>query len=188
MPLSYPQNEDAEAHTVWESRIPGAGNQAGERLLERIWNGFLGWFRRWIGDPGGDLRLFRDPVASPGMEYHFEEAGGWLREWYTYVPEAVRAHPERPVPLVLACHGYTCNGAIYLGHSGWDRIAEEKGFIAVFPTAGYGWMLTENAYCSSDNLLLPAAAMTAWPRSRRPAPWPGSASSLLLRRLPFILS
>lgn len=155
-PLLYPQNEDAEAHTVWESRIPGADEQAGERLLTRIWADFLSRFRRWIGDPGGDLRLCPAPSANPGMEYHFEEVGGWLREWYTYVPESVRTHPEKPVPLVLACHGYTCNGAIYLGHSGWHRIAEEKGFIVVFPTAGYGRMFTENAYCSSDNLLLPA--------------------------------
>lgn len=156
VPLPHPLNEEIEAHTVWESRIPDAAEQAGERLLHRIWTGFLSRFRRWLGDPGGNLRLSHAPAAIPGMEYHFEEVDGWLREWYTYVPESVRSHPETPAPLVLACHGYTCNGALYLGNSGWERIAREKGFIAVFPTAGYGRMFTENAYCSSDNLLLPA--------------------------------
>ena len=154
-PVPHPQNEDAEAYTVWESRIPGAA-QAGDALIGRIWSDFLNRHRRWLGDAGGDLRLHQAPTDIPGMEYHLEDVDGWLREWYTYVPESVRANPKKPVPLVLACHGYTCNGAIYLAHSGWHRIAEEKGFIAVFPTAGYGRMFTENAYCSSDNLLLPA--------------------------------
>ncbi len=57
------------------------------------------------------------------------------------VPEAVRQHPEVPVPLVFACHGYTCNGAIYMENSGWNRVADENGFVVVYPTAGYGQIL-----------------------------------------------
>lgn len=80
-------------------------------MLHRIWNGFLSRHRRWMGDPGGNLRMYDDPLCNRHVEYHMEKVDGWLREWYVYVPEAVRQHPEVPVPLVFACHGYTCNGA-----------------------------------------------------------------------------
>lgn len=155
-PIEHPQNRDVAAYVVWESRIANAAERSGDRLLRRIWKDFLNTHRRWMGDPGGDLRIARDPIRDEGAAYHLEEVDGWLREWYTYVPECVKEHPERPVPLVFACHGYTCNGAIYMGHSGWHHVADKNGFIVVFPTASYGRMCVENAYCSSDNLLLPA--------------------------------
>lgn len=120
-------------------------------MLHRIWNGFLRRHRRWLGDPGGNLRVYDDPLCDRHVEYHIEEVDGWLREWYAYVPEIVRQHPEVPVPLVFAC-----NGAIYMENSGWNRIADENGFVVVYPTAGYGQMCVENAYYSSDNLPLPA--------------------------------
>ncbi len=151
---AHPYNEDLAAHTVWESHIPKAAAQ--NRLPCRIWKDFLNTHRRWMGDPGGNLRMKQDPVLDLGAEYHFERVEGWLREWYTYVPDCVKSRPDLPVPLVFACHGYTCNGAIYMENSGWHHVADDYGFIVVFPTAGYGQMQVENAYCSGDNLLLPA--------------------------------
>lgn len=155
-PLEHPQNNDIAAYEVWSSTLPGCSEAAGDAMLHRIWDGFLRRHRRWMGDPGGNLRVYDDPLCDRHVEYHMEKVDGWLREWYTYVPEAVRQHPEVPVPLVFACHGYTCNGAIYMENSGWNRIAEENGFVVVYPTAGYGQMCVENAYCSGDNLPLPA--------------------------------
>ena len=155
-PPEHPQNNDIAAYEVWSSTLSGCSEAAGDAMLHRIWNGFLSRHRRWMGDPGGNLRMYDDPLCNRHVEYHMEKVDGWLREWYVYVPEAVRQHPEVPVPLVFACHGYTCNGAIYMENSGWNRIADENGFVVVYPTAGYGQMCVENAYCSSDNLPLPA--------------------------------
>ena len=109
-----------------------------------------------MSGPGGDLRMTRDPVADLGMEYHYEEIGGWMREWYVYVPESVRPQPEKPVPLVFALHGYTCAGEIYAGNSEWYKVADRYGFIVVHPTATPGQMEMENQVCSVANVPLPA--------------------------------
>ena len=79
-----------------------------------------------------------------------------MREWYVYVPESVKAQPEKPVPLVFALHGYTCAGEIYAGNSEWYKAADQHGFLVVHPTATPGQMEMENQVCSIQNVPLPA--------------------------------
>ena len=114
----YAPNQEREAFRVCTSTISGSSANFANTLLRRIWKAFLYRQRRWMSGPGGDLRVTKDPVADLGMEYHYEGIGGWMREWYVYVPEQVKAQPEKPVPLVFAMHGYTCAGEIYAGNSG----------------------------------------------------------------------
>ena len=90
------------------------------------------------------------------MEYHYEEIGGWMREWYVYVPQQVKENPDKPVPLVFAMHGYTCSGEIYAGNSDWYKVADRHGFIVVHPTATPGQMTASNQACDPDNVPLPA--------------------------------
>lgn len=131
----YAPNQEKEAYRVCHSSIPGASEQYAKRLQRRIWKDFLYRQRRWMSSPGGELRVTKDPVRDLGMEYHYEEFDGWMREWYVYIPQSVRQNPEKKVPLVLAMHGYTCTGEIYAGNSGWYDVAEKHGFIVVFPSA-----------------------------------------------------
>ena len=131
----YPLNQEKAACRVWTSRIPHASDELGRKLNRRIWKDFLYGVRRWMADPGGNLRLTRDPVRDLHMEYHYEMVDGFRREWYIHVPEQVRANPDKPVPLVFAMHGYSCSGEIYIGNSEWHKVADRYGFIAVFPTA-----------------------------------------------------
>lgn len=131
----YAPNQEKEAYRVCHSSIPGASEQYAKRLQRRIWKDFLYRQRRWMSSPGGELRVTKDPVRDLGMEYHYEEFDGWMREWYVYIPQSIRQNPEKKVPLVLAMHGYTCTGEIYAGNSGWYDVAEKYGFIVVFPTA-----------------------------------------------------
>lgn len=131
----YAPNQEKEAYRVCHSSIPGASEQYAKRLQRRIWKDFLYRQRRWMSSPGGELRVTKDPVRDLGMEYHYEEFDGWMREWYVYIPQSVRQNPEKKVPLVLAMHGYTCTGEIYAGNSGWYDVAEKYGFIVVFPSA-----------------------------------------------------
>ncbi len=152
----YVPNQEREAFRVCVSSLPGASAEYASPLLRRIWKDFLYRQRRWMSGPGGDLRMTRDPVADLGMEYHYEEIGGWMREWYVYVPESVRSQPEKPVPLVFALHGYTCAGEIYAGNSEWYKVADRYGFIVVHPTATPGQMEMENQVCSVANVPLPA--------------------------------
>ena len=131
----YTPNQEKEAYRVCHSSISGASEQYAKRLQRRIWKDFLYRQRRWMSSPGGELRVTKDPVRDLGMEYHYEEFDGWMREWYVYIPQSVRQNPEKKVPLVLAMHGYTCTGEIYAGNSGWYDVADKHGFIVVFPSA-----------------------------------------------------
>lgn len=152
----YAPNQEKEAFRVCTSTIRGASADYANPLLRRIWKDFLYRQRRWESGPGGDLRVTRDPVADLGMEYHYEEIGGWMREWYVYVPQQVKEKPDKPVPLVFAMHGYTCSGEIYAGNSDWYKVADQHGFIVVHPTATPGQMTASNQACDPDNVPLPA--------------------------------
>ena len=55
-----------------------------------------------------------------------------------HVPKSVATHPDTPVPLVFVPHGYTCTGELCVRNADWYRVADEYGFIAVFPTALLG--------------------------------------------------
>lgn len=137
----YPGNQEKEAYRVCSSSIPGASDKLAGALSRRIWKDFLYRQRRWMSAPGGELRVTEDPVRDLGMDYHYEEVDGWMREWYVYLPETVRADmakngaAAKKVPLILAMHGYTCSGEIYTGNSGWTKVADKYGFIVVHPTA-----------------------------------------------------
>lgn len=152
----YAPNQEKEAFRVCVSSIPGASRDHANPLLRRIWKDFLYRQRRWMSGPGGDLRVTRDPVQDLGMEYHYEEIGGWMREWYVYVPESVKKHPGTAVPLVFAMHGYTCSGEIYAGNSEWWKVADKHGFIVAHPSATPGTMDASNQACDPDNVALPA--------------------------------
>ena len=152
----YTPDQEKEAFRICTSTIKGASANYANPLLRRIWKDFLYRQRRWESGPGGDLRVTRDPVADLGMEYHYEEIGGWMREWYVYVPQQVKENPDHPVPLVFAMHGYTCSGEIYTGNSDWYKVADKHGFIVVHPTATPGQMMLSNQACNPDNVPLPA--------------------------------
>ena len=152
----YPLNQEAAAYHVWKSTTPDISKESVLVLVRRIWYDFLSKHRRWMGDPGGDLRLTRDPVSDIGMEYHTEIIDGWQREWYVYVPERVKKAPEKMVPLVLALHGYSCTGEIYIGNTNWHHVAKDRGFIVVYPSALPGKLLVKSKASDPQNIPLPA--------------------------------
>ena len=122
---AYKINRDTAAYRIWTSE------SAPENTESTIWNDFLFGVRRWMADPGGDLRITKDPIADLHMTRHYEKVGGWMREWYVYVPQ----HVQQKAPVVFANHGYTLNGGVYAGQTDWHKVADEKGFIVVFPSA-----------------------------------------------------
>ena len=122
---AYKINRDTAAYRIWTSE------SAPKNTESTIWNDFLFGVRRWMADPGGDLRVTKDPIADLHMTRHYEKVGGWMREWYVYVPQ----HVQQKAPVVFANHGYTLNGGVYAGQTDWHKVADEKGFIVVFPSA-----------------------------------------------------
>lgn len=63
-------------------------------------------------------------------------SSGKEREYVLHVPE--RYDPTRPSPLVISLHGASLDGAAQRAISHWDRVADDAGFIVVYPTAEGG--------------------------------------------------
>lgn len=63
------------------------------------------------------------------------ESGGETREYLLYVPETY--DPATPAPLVISMHGHGGWPAQQQKLSGWNALADEFGFIVVYP-AGIG--------------------------------------------------
>jgi polyhydroxybutyrate depolymerase len=62
-------------------------------------------------------------------------SSGEKREYLLYVPKTY--DPAAPAPLVVSLHGAALWPAAQKEISGWNRLAEEQGFIVVYP-AGAG--------------------------------------------------
>ena len=63
-------------------------------------------------------------------------SSGENREYLLYVPESYDS--TRPTPLVISLHGGGLWPAQQMNLSGWNRLADEEGFIVVYPAgAGY---------------------------------------------------
>lgn len=108
--------------------------------LEYIWK-YIGAARRHRGYGGKLLRYYRNPIQN-GATYHTMIVDGIVREWYEYVPENVKESGKQ-VPLVVAFHGRGGNGETFFDITDMSTVAEERNFIAVFPTADF-YQIREN--------------------------------------------
>lgn len=151
----YPGNQEKEAYRVQTRLCRDAGADYANAWLEEI-RTFLFSQRRWMGDPGGTLKVTRDPVADIGMRYCTEVIDGWRREWYIYEPESAKSRNGQKLPLVFAMHGYSCSGEIYAGDSCWHKVADRYGFLLVHPSGTLGKLRMETKATSSGNIDLPA--------------------------------
>lgn len=103
-------------------------------MLDYVWR-FVGAARRHRSYRNKILRYYRDPAREEnGAQYHQLCVDGMMREWYEYVPERFR-QSEKPLPLVVAFHGRGGNGQSFFDITDLSLVAEERGFIALFPTA-----------------------------------------------------
>lgn len=102
---------------------------------EILFDGFLADVQRFVGDPSGRLEwtVAHTNNGRTGFFYSEEKIDGNLRRWYTYVPSSYQ--PGAKVPMVLAIHGYSSAISAFTGDSRWQDVAEENGFIVVFPQA-----------------------------------------------------
>lgn len=80
------------------------------------------------------LRNRIDPDAY-GAQLYTMQWGGFTRRWYEYVPQSVQ-ESGKSAPLVFCMHGRGGTAESFFSLSGMSRVAEERGFIVVFPEAG----------------------------------------------------
>lgn len=87
----------------------------------------------------------RDPYGGPFKSGTFGRvlaSGGTARCYLVHIPP--NHDPAQPTAVVLSLHGFASNpeGQQYL--SGWSALADEQGFVAVYPQ-GSAWPLRWNA-------------------------------------------
>ena len=63
-------------------------------------------------------------------------SSGEKREYLLYVPPSYDR--ARPTPLVISMHGGSMWGAAQKETSQWNKVAEDQGFIVVYPTGAAG--------------------------------------------------
>ena len=71
------------------------------------------------------------PYPKRLKEYHGQLVDGQENTWYEYVPESAKDN----APLVVCMHGRGGTAESFISLSGMSRVAEERGFITVFPEA-----------------------------------------------------
>jgi len=72
---------------------------------------------------------------------------GKTRRYVVYEPKPY--DPGKPTALVLSLHGFSDWPMHHMRMSGWNRIADEEGFIVVYPM-GTGFPLRWNAYSLTE--------------------------------------
>ena len=105
-------------------------------LSAKIYNDFLSRYTRYGGAVGGNTLGARPDYATLGVEYKSMALGGRLREYLVYVSPKARAAAQRgeKVPLVFSLHGANLTMYSMFDFSRWWEVADEEGFILVFPT------------------------------------------------------
>lgn len=131
-PSPVRMRDEVNQEQIAQVRVTFAAEYSPE-LLAAMWN-YLGKARRHRGFNGKFLRYYKSPLDC-GATYHTLAVDGMVREWFEYVPECLQG-TTKPVPLVVTLHGRGGTGETFFDISGMSCVAEERGFIAVFPTAG----------------------------------------------------
>jgi polyhydroxybutyrate depolymerase len=83
-------------------------------------------------------------ALAPGDSSHQLQSGMHMRSYLMHVP--MKYSGTEPVPLVYDFHGYSSNAQQQMGGSGFRELADEQGFIAVYPE-GVGASWNVNGCC-----------------------------------------
>ncbi len=134
-PLEYFEKTNQITYADCSKVMLTIGNDKTEEsgFTKYLYDQFLKRVRR---QDSGDISALRPFAtnAEKGMDYKTLTIGGTTREYYVYVPTDVKSGKIQNVPMVMVFHGGGGSGEEFAARSGWDKVAEERNFIAVFPT------------------------------------------------------
>jgi polyhydroxybutyrate depolymerase len=85
----------------------------------------------WATGPAIRCQVPDEVAAEAGWSSHVVSSGGLDRCYYLYTPR--QYDPTLPAPLVFSFHGFLSNPASHALITGWHRLAEEYGFLVVYP-------------------------------------------------------
>lgn len=127
-------NELTDAHCASVNLTIGLDNVLTPAFTAHLYTDFLYRTRRQDFSDIGALRPFANNIEK-GMDFVEMEVDGTAREFYIFVPSAIKSGKiTTKVPVVFVFHGANGTGDDIAARTNWDKVAEEKNFIAVFPT------------------------------------------------------
>ena len=94
---------------------------------------FMSKGTREVGYGTPSMRYTHD-AEDWGATVETVEIDGVTRKWLQYVPTKLRETSDGKVPLMVALHGNALNGEYFAERTDFIRMAEEYGFVIVFPT------------------------------------------------------
>jgi polyhydroxybutyrate depolymerase len=100
------------------------------------------------GGAGGPVGPDPDPVPGPGLYDREIPSGGLQRSYLLHVPTGWSEGTD--LPLVLAFHGAGGDPTNLRTVSGLGAVADELGFLVVYPAAATGDWNTECLECGSN--------------------------------------
>ncbi|NYE25304.1 PHB depolymerase family esterase [Pigmentiphaga litoralis] len=122
----------------------------GRAVTRMIWNSMFDGVVRFADDTrvNGTLHANQTIASMKLVEAVKELRPGSTRRWLTYVPsnyEALKASGKK-VPLLFSYHGRNGSARFQALITEWPKVAEEKGFIVVFPQGiGATWAVPMEA-------------------------------------------
>lgn len=97
-------------------------------------------------------------AQKPGALERALDVDGTKREYLLHIPRGFQKDSKVPAPLVVMLHGRTSDGkAAASSYYGWSKLADRKGFVAVFPTAlgqPTNWQLPGERGATADTKFL----------------------------------
>lgn len=82
----------------------------------------------------GDAKMgYARTLEDWGATVETLEVDGVTRFWVQYIPTSLRETDAGKAPLLVSCHGGSLNGIYFAERTQLIRLAEERGFIVVFP-------------------------------------------------------
>jgi poly(3-hydroxybutyrate) depolymerase len=117
--------------------IQGGPSSLTPELIRRAWTELFRVTRRPNMSVYGDLTDRLD-LASYPFEIHLDDNclgdnGGIGHTWFEAVPEYIKEHPDKKVPLMVYCHGGSDNPGEAADMARFFEIGEEEGFVTVYP-------------------------------------------------------
>ncbi|MBL0082497.1 MAG: T9SS type A sorting domain-containing protein [Saprospiraceae bacterium] len=92
---------------------------------------FTSFCQLWASPPTGKIRV--TTVVD-----------GVTREYFIHVPASYDG--SKKVPLVFMLHGTSGDGETFYNAHGWTELADQEGFLAVFPSSGRYKIIDEGEY------------------------------------------
>jgi poly(3-hydroxybutyrate) depolymerase len=115
-------------------------------LASKLWTIFLSKVRRYKSDSFGALTEGMTAAQMGLVKYDDSKFNTTNNACYIYIPSSYNG--GKSVPLVLATHGVNNYGEMFAEQTEWYKLAEQNGFIAVFPT-GYSTNTTYPSWSST---------------------------------------